>query len=80
MTEREVELKPDRDTGEVRTVQVGGYMLDGTPSGRVVFVDPGFSRNPGSGWETWDPMRALPDIPPGVGGKGTAARPCCRGS
>lgn len=71
MTEREVELKPDRDTGEVRKVQVGGYMLDGTPSGRVVFVDPGFSRNPGAGWETWDPMRALPDIPPGVGGKGT---------
>lgn len=73
MTEREVELKPDRDTGEVRTVQVGGYMLDGTPSGRVVFVDPGFSRNPGAGWETWDPMRALPDIPPGVGGKGTGS-------
>ena len=73
MTEREVELKPDRDTGEVRKVQVGGYMLDGTPSGRVVYVDPGFSRNPGAGWETWDPMRALPDIPPGVGGKGTGA-------
>ena len=73
MTEREVELKPDRDTGEVRTVSVGGYMLDGTPSGRVVYVDPGFSRNPGAGWETWDPMRALPDIPPGVGGKGTGA-------
>lgn len=73
MTEREVELKPDRDTGEVRTVNVGGYMLDGTPSGRVVYVDPGFSRNPGASWETWDPMRALPDIPPGVGGKGTGS-------
>ena len=73
MTEREVELKPDRDTGEVRMVNVGGYMLDGTPSGRVVYVDPGFSRNPGASWETWDPMRALPDIPPGVGGKGTGS-------
>lgn len=69
MTERDVELKPDRDTGEVRTVQVGGYMLDGKPSGRVVYVDPGFSRNPGTGWEMWDPMRALPGMPPGVGGK-----------
>lgn len=73
MTEREVELKPDRDTGEVRTVRVGGYMLDGKPSGRVVYVDPGFSRNPGAGWETWDAMGALPDIPPGVGGTGTGA-------
>lgn len=73
MTEREVELKPDRDTGEVRKVQVGGYMLDGKPSGRVVFVDPGFSCNPGAGWETWDAMGALPDIPPGVGGAGTGA-------
>lgn len=73
MTEREVELKPDRDTGEVRTVSVGGYMLDGTPSGRVVYVDPGFSRNPGAGWETWDAMGGLPDIPPGVGGEGTGA-------
>lgn len=79
MTEREVELKPDRDTGEVRTVRVGGYMLDGTPSGRVVFVDPGFSRNPGAGWETWDPMRALPDIPPGVGGKTSGATPMLPG-
>ncbi len=73
MTERDVELKPDRDTGEVRTVKTGGYMLDGKPSGRVVFVDPGFSRNPGAGWETWDPMRTLPDIPPGVGGTGKGA-------
>lgn len=73
MIERDVELKPDRDTGEVRTVKTGGYMLDGKPSGRVVFVDPGFSRNPGAGWETWDPMRTLPDIPPGVGGTGKGA-------
>ena len=73
ITEREMELKPDRDTGEVRTVNVGGYMLDGTPSGRVVYVDPGFSRNPGAGWETWDALGGLPDIPSGVGGKGTRA-------
>jgi len=75
MTEQEVELKHDRDTGEVRTAKVGGYMLDGSPSGRVVFVDPGFSRNPGAGWETWDPSAALPDVPPGLGGKtsGTTA-------
>ncbi len=71
MTERDVELKPDRDTGEIRTAKVGGYMLDGTPSGRVVYVDPGFSRNLGAGWETWDPMQALPDIPSGVGDKRT---------
>lgn len=73
MTEREVELKPDRDTREMRTVRVGGYMLDGKPSGRVVYVDPGFSRNPGAGWETWDSLGSLPDIPPGVGGKSTGA-------
>lgn len=68
MVERDVELRPDRDTGEVRTVKVGGYMLDGKPGGRVVYVDPGFSRNPGAGWELWDEARALPDVPPGVGG------------
>ncbi len=69
MLEQDVELKADRDTGEVHTVKVGGYMLDGTPSGRVVYVDPGFSRNPGAGWETWDGAGVLPDIPPGLGGK-----------
>ncbi|WP_303236897.1 phage minor head protein [uncultured Bilophila sp.] len=69
MVERDVELRPDRDTGEARTVKVGGYMLDGKPGGRVVYVDPGFSRNPGEGWELWDEARALPDVPPGVGGK-----------
>lgn len=79
MTERNVELKPDRDTGEVRTVQVGGYMLDGKPSGRVVYVDPGFSRNPGAGWETWDAMGALPDIPSGVGGKTSGTTPMLPG-
>lgn len=79
MTERDVELKPDRDTGEVRTVKVGGYMLDGKPSGRVVFVDPGFSRNPGAGWERWDAAGNLPDVPPGVGGTGKGSMPMLAG-
>ena len=69
MLEREQEIGADRDTGEVRTARVRGYMLDGSPTGRTVFVDPGFDRNPGAGWETWDTAGALPDVPPGVGGR-----------
>lgn len=69
MVEREAVLKTDRNTGEVHTAMVGGYRLDERPGGRVVYVDPGFSRNPGKGWELWDEARALPDVPPGVGGQ-----------
>lgn len=69
MVEREAVLKTDRNTGEVHTAMVGGYRLDERPGGRVVYVDPGFSRNPGEGWELWDEARALPDVPPGVGGQ-----------